>query len=43
MALAASVPNGIDPRVITTNRVSDLLFVTARAVNHRAGLTEIEW
>ena len=25
------------------NRLSDLLFVLARAVNHRAGQTEVEW
>lgn len=25
------------------NRLSDLLFVLARVVNHRAGATEIEW
>lgn len=25
------------------NRLSDLLFVLARAVNHRAGVPEIEW
>jgi cob(I)alamin adenosyltransferase len=26
-----------------TNRLSDLLFVMARAVNHRAGVSEAEW
>ena len=26
-----------------TNRLSDLLFVLARVVNHRAGMDEIEW
>ena len=25
------------------NRLSDLLFVMARAANHRAGAPEIEW
>jgi len=25
------------------NRLSDLLFVLARAVNHRAGVAETEW
>jgi cob(I)alamin adenosyltransferase len=25
------------------NRLSDLLFVVARVVNHRAGVPEIEW
>lgn len=29
--------------VIYLNRLSDLLFVMARAVNHRAGLPEVEW
>lgn len=35
---------GVDPIVIKyLNRLSDLLFVMARAVNSRAGVTEIEW
>ena len=25
------------------NRLSDLLFVMARVVNHRAGMPEVEW
>lgn len=29
--------------IIYLNRLSDLLFVMARAVNHRAGVPEIEW
>jgi len=29
--------------VIYLNRLSDLLFVMARAVNHRAGVSETEW
>jgi cob(I)alamin adenosyltransferase len=29
--------------VIYLNRLSDLLFVMARAVNHRAGVPETEW
>jgi cob(I)alamin adenosyltransferase len=29
--------------LIYINRLSDLLFVMARAVNHNAGLTEVEW
>jgi cob(I)alamin adenosyltransferase len=35
---------GVDPIAITyINRLSDLLFVMARLVNHRAGISEIEW
>jgi cob(I)alamin adenosyltransferase len=35
---------GVDPIVIKyLNRLSDLLFVIARAVNSRAGVDEIEW
>ena len=34
----------VEPIIVTyLNRVSDLLFVMARAVNHRAGVTEVEW
>ena len=34
----------VEPVVIVyLNRLSDLLFVMARAVNHRAGVSEIEW
>ena len=34
----------VDPHVIVyLNRLSDLLFVMARAVNHRAGVPETEW
>jgi cob(I)alamin adenosyltransferase len=29
--------------IIYLNRLSDLLFVMARAANHRAGAPEIEW
>ena len=37
-------PGSVDPSVIVyLNRLSDLLFVMARAVNHRAGVPEIEW
>jgi cob(I)alamin adenosyltransferase len=33
-----------DPNVVIyLNRLSDLLFVMARAVNHRGGLPETEW
>jgi cob(I)alamin adenosyltransferase len=35
---------GVDPAVLAyINRLSDLLFVMARVVNHRAGVSEIEW
>ena len=34
----------VDPILIVyLNRLSDLLFVMARAVNHRAGVPETEW
>jgi cob(I)alamin adenosyltransferase len=34
----------VDPVLIVyLNRLSDLLFVMARAVNHRAGIPETEW
>ncbi|MCL4848003.1 MAG: cob(I)yrinic acid a,c-diamide adenosyltransferase [Acidobacteria bacterium] len=37
-------PEAVDADVITyVNRLSDLLFVLARTVNHRAGLPETEW
>jgi cob(I)alamin adenosyltransferase len=33
-----------EPVVLTyLNRLSDLLFVMARAANHRAGIPETEW
>jgi cob(I)alamin adenosyltransferase len=36
--------DAVDPGVVIyLNRLSDLLFVMARAVNHRAGLPETEW
>lgn len=36
--------DAVDPRVcIYLNRLSDLLFVMARAVNHRAGVSETQW
>jgi cob(I)alamin adenosyltransferase len=41
VALGASA---VDPIVVVyLNRLSDLLFVMARAANHRAGMPEIEW
>jgi cob(I)alamin adenosyltransferase len=36
--------DAVDPSVIVyLNRLSDLLFVMARAANHRAGTQETEW
>jgi cob(I)alamin adenosyltransferase len=36
--------DAVDPHVIVyLNRLSDLLFVMARAVNHRSGVPETEW
>ena len=37
-------PGAVEPILIVyLNRLSDLLFVMARAVNHRARMPEIEW
>jgi cob(I)alamin adenosyltransferase len=37
-------PDAVDPDVLVyVNRLSDLLFVLARFVNHRAGAPETEW
>ncbi len=37
-------PDAVEPIVVVyLNRLSDLLFVMARAVNHRAGTPEVEW
>ena len=34
----------VDPLLLTyINRLSDLLFVLARSVNHRAGAAETMW
>ena len=45
--VAVGATPGADPvdptAIIYVNRLSDLLFVLARAVNHRAGLPEAEW
>ena len=39
-----ALPDPVDPViVIYLNRLSDLLFVMARAANHRSGAPEIEW
>jgi cob(I)alamin adenosyltransferase len=29
--------------IVYLNRLSDLLFVMARAANHRTGVPEVEW
>lgn len=37
-------PNAVEPVVVVyLNRLSDLLFTMARAVNHQAGVVEQEW
>ena len=37
-------PDAVEAEVLVyLNRLSDLLFVAARAVNHRAGVSEVEW
>jgi cob(I)alamin adenosyltransferase len=37
-------PGAVDPLVLTyLNRLSDLLFMLARLVNHRMGVPETEW
>lgn len=37
-------PDAVNPVVVTyVNRLSDYLFVLARAVNHRAQAAEVEW
>ena len=39
-----SLGNDVEPVVLVyLNRLSDLLFVMARAANHRAGVPETEW
>ena len=39
-----SLPEPVEPVVVVyLNRLSDLLFVMARAANHRSGVTETEW
>ena len=41
---AVSLAGAADPIVVVyLNRLSDLLFVMARVVNHRAGMPEVEW
>ena len=37
-------PNAVEPNVVVyLNRLSDLLFTMARAVNYRAGAADVEW
>jgi cob(I)alamin adenosyltransferase len=39
-----ALPPPVDPLVVIyLNRLSDLLFVMARAANHRSGIPETEW
>jgi cob(I)alamin adenosyltransferase len=43
-AIVALGPGAVEPEVLAyVNRLSDFLFVAARAVNRRAGAPEIEW
>lgn len=43
-AIVALGQEALEPELLTyVNRLSDLLFVMARAVNHRAGAAEQEW
>jgi cob(I)alamin adenosyltransferase len=44
VSLGSAGPAGVDAALIVyVNRLSDLLFVMARAVNARAGVPEVEW
>jgi cob(I)alamin adenosyltransferase len=43
-AVLALEPDAVEPIVVAyLNRLSDLLFVMARAANHHAGVAETEW
>jgi cob(I)alamin adenosyltransferase len=43
-AMVGLGPDAFEPDLLVyMNRLSDLLFVMARAVNHRAGVPESEW
>ena len=42
--MVALGPDAVEPELLAyINRLSDALFVAARAVSHRAGEAEIEW
>ena len=42
--MVALGPGALEPELLAfVNRLSDFLFVIARAVNHRAGVAETEW
>jgi cob(I)alamin adenosyltransferase len=42
--MVAIGPESLEPELLTyINRLSDLLFVMARAVNRRATVPELEW
>jgi cob(I)alamin adenosyltransferase len=43
-SMVALGPDAFEPQLLVyVNRLSDLLFVMARVVNHRANLPETEW
>ena len=43
-SIVALGPDAVEPEVLTyINRLSDLLFVMARAANHRGGVAETAW
>ncbi len=43
-AMVGLGPDAFEPELLVyVNRLSDLLFVMARAANHRAGVAETEW
>jgi cob(I)alamin adenosyltransferase len=43
-SMVALGSGAVEPELLTyVNRLSDLLFVMARAANHRAGAAELEW
>jgi cob(I)alamin adenosyltransferase len=43
-SIVALGSGAVEPELLTyVNRLSDLLFVMARAANHREGSAELEW